>query len=62
MGRNTLFSLWSPSRESSQKYFVLLMEGSCGDKGSDNSDNSNNSDNDTDNSSDSDNNSNMKAR
>ena len=46
--RKVLFSLWSPSRESNQKYFTLLMEGSCNYNDSDNKDNSNNSDNDKD--------------
>ena len=26
---NTVFSQWSPSRESNKKYLVLLMERSC---------------------------------
>ena len=60
-GQKSLFSLWSPSRENKLNYSVLLMEGSCRYKDSDNSDNSNNRDNDKDNISGNYNNSNMKV-
>ena len=43
-GKKALFSLWSLSTETNQKYLALLMKGSCSYKNSDNTDNSKYSD------------------
>ena len=61
MGKKTLFSLWFPSRESTYKYSVLPMKGSCFYKDNNSSDKSKKSDDDKDITSDNYNNSNMKV-